>query len=76
MDLDFTTALVLTALILGVGHLLAAAIWPYKACKSCSGGKKRSPSARYWRSCRVCGGSGKQLRFGRHVLDWMRAHRR
>lgn len=58
--------LIVIALLLGVGYVLACAMWPFTACGRCSGtGKRRSPSGKAWRRCGRCDGSGRRVRMGR-----------
>lgn len=65
--MDILLVLALGVLIL---YLLACAVWPFAACRWCSGsGKKRSPSGKAWRSCGRCDGSGKRVRFGRRIYE-------
>ncbi len=55
------------------GYAVACCVWPYAACKGCSGAwKRRSPSGKAWRPCRRCGGSGRRIRAGRWVVQWFR----
>ncbi|SFQ68929.1 hypothetical protein SAMN05421810_11312 [Amycolatopsis arida] len=49
-------------------YLLTVAMWPYRACGGCQGGKVRSPSGRHWRPCRRCGGTGRRRRWGAHLI--------
>lgn len=61
-------------LIWFAGYLLACRFWPFKACRKCNGtGKIRSPSGRAWRKCRRCKGTQARLRWGRHVLDYVKS---
>lgn len=54
-------------------YLLACWLFPFAACLKCHGdGKKRSASGRAWRACRRCKGSGRRLRLGRKVANWLR----
>lgn len=48
-------------------YLIACALYPWRACTRCDGGKKRSSSRRNWRDCRHCAGSGRRHRIGRRV---------
>ncbi|MGH3940772.1 MAG: hypothetical protein ACRDTG_19470 [Pseudonocardiaceae bacterium] len=58
---------VLAALLWGGWYLLTCAIFPWRTCRWCEGGKKRSSSGKQWRDCRHCSGSGKQIRTGRRL---------
>ncbi|MCP9951418.1 hypothetical protein [Actinomadura madurae] len=61
-------AWLLLAILAAAGYLLHCVIWPYRACRKCSGaGRFRSPSGRAWRYCNRCGGRGAQLRVGRRI---------
>jgi DnaJ-class molecular chaperone len=58
--------LVLAAILVTFGYIVACRIWPYAACRACDGaGRRRSPSGRAWRTCRRCRGTGARLRLGR-----------
>ena len=60
--------LVLVALVVAVGYVIACALWPFAACHGCSGsGKSRSPSGKAWRPCRRCKGTGARVRVGRRL---------
>lgn len=64
-----TLWLIVAAAIAIVGYLIACAIWPFAACRWCSGsGKKRSPSGRAWRPCRHCKATGARVRLGRQLV--------
>ncbi|MGH4027181.1 MAG: hypothetical protein ACRDRV_21635 [Pseudonocardiaceae bacterium] len=59
-----------TLLVVGLWagwYLLACALFPWRACGWCDGGKKRNSSRKYWRECRHCAGSGRKPRIGRRV---------
>jgi hypothetical protein len=67
-----TSVLLISALWLA-GYALACAVWPYAACGKCDGaGRFRSPSKKYWRPCRRCEGSGRRIRVGRLLVEWLR----
>lgn len=67
------TLLILAVLLAG-GYLVACWIWPFRACSKCEGaGRFRSPSGRAWRYCRRCSGRGAQQRIGRRVWAWLKA---
>ncbi len=67
-----TGYLVLAALVVAGGYLVACWIWPFAACWRCKGaGKFLSPSGRAWRYCRRCNGRGARLRVGRRVWNWI-----
>lgn len=62
------TAWILLAVALWAGwYLIACAMFPWRACAWCEGGKKRNSSRKYWRDCRHCAGSGRRARIGRRV---------
>jgi DnaJ-class molecular chaperone len=72
------TGVVIALAVVGtaVGYWGACAFWPYAACRSCKGGgRKRSPSKRYWRPCRRCKGSGTRVRTGRRMWNWLAGQR-
>jgi hypothetical protein len=59
------------------GYVVACWIWPFAACRKCDGaGKFQSPSGRAWRNCKRCKGSGKRVRGGVRVAEWMRGARK
>ncbi|MDN5855978.1 MAG: hypothetical protein L0K86_24690 [Actinomycetia bacterium] len=65
--------LLLVAVVLAAGYLLACAVWPYTACGRCRGtGKRRSPTGRAWRPCRPCRGTGRRVRAGRRAYELLR----
>lgn len=69
------TLLVLALLII-VGYVIACVVWPFAACRRCSGtGKRRSPSGRAWRPCGRCGGNGARVRWGRLLFELARGGR-
>lgn len=62
---------IIASLLAVVTYSAACWIRPFSACGRCSGtGKHRSPSAKAWRKCRWCKGSGMKLRFGRRAWTW------
>ena len=66
--------LIVVALLLVAGYIGACVIWPFTACRGCSGsGRRRSPSGKAWRSCGRCSGSGRRVRIGRQL--WELGHR-
>jgi hypothetical protein len=67
-----TGYLLLAALLVAGGYLVACWIWPFAACMRCKGaGKFRSPSGRAWRYCRRCNGRGARLRIGRRIWNFL-----
>ncbi len=57
--------LIVVALLLAAGCVLACVVWPFTACGRCKGsGRRRSASGKTWQACRRCGGSGKRLCLG------------
>ncbi len=69
--------LCLTITAVTLGYLLTCAIWPFKACRACSGtGKKRAPLGRVFRLCRRCTGTGMRIRVGRHLYNRFRDEQR
>lgn len=52
------------------GYGVACLIWPYRACRVCSGmGRRPSPSGRAFRVCWWCKGTGRRLRLGRWIYN-------
>lgn len=76
---DVAVWVILAAMLWVAWYLLACAVFPWRACRWCDGGKKRGPSRRNWRDCRHCTGTGKRARFGRWLWKAManrdRSHR-
>jgi hypothetical protein len=67
------SALILPLLAVTFCYIAACAIWPFAACRKCSGaGRRRSPSGRAWRYCHRCDGTGARLRVGRRVWNYLR----
>lgn len=54
-------------------QLLSARIWPWTACRHCSGGRHLDQGGRgtHWRLCRKCKGKGAKLRLLYRLL-WQR----
>ena len=67
-------ALLLLALtVITAGYLGTCWIWPFGACRRCKGrGRSRSRIVRVFRLCPRCDGTGRRLRLGRHVLNYLR----
>jgi hypothetical protein len=61
------STLVTGLVVIGAIYAAACAVWPYKACYWCDGGKRKSPSGKSWRSCHWCSGSGQRPRLGRRL---------
>jgi hypothetical protein len=56
-------------------YAVACAVWPYTRCRRCHGtGRIPSPSGRAHRLCRKCKSSGRRLRFGRWIHNYVSAH--
>lgn len=74
---DASGPLILTALAVTFGYLTLIAVWPFKACRRCTGtGKRASPVGRALRVCPRCHGSGLRLRAARRVWNYLaRLHR-
>lgn len=68
---NFIAWAIIAAILWGAGYLLVCAVFPWRACRWCDGGKKRSSSRRHWRDCRHCHGSGKRIRFGKRLWKVM-----
>jgi hypothetical protein len=65
----------LTLIAIGYAAYYALACWiyPFGHCRRCGGdGKRRSPSGRTFRLCRKCKATGRRLRTGRKVYNWLR----
>ncbi|HEY0641291.1 MAG TPA: hypothetical protein VGD67_26985 [Pseudonocardiaceae bacterium] len=79
MDPHTTITLTLIALptLVTLGYVGSCAVWPFAACRRCSGGgKKRAPIGRVFRHCGRCGGTGHRLRLGRRAWNaWTRTQR-
>lgn len=74
-----TTAVVLALAVVGVpaAYLISCRIWPYGNCRTCHGTSKlHSPTGRAFRPCRRCRSTGRRLRVGRRVLNYMSARAR
>lgn len=65
------TWLVLAGLAAGACYWGACQFWPFTSCLRCEGGRKFSPSRKNWRTCRKCKGSGRRLRLGRRVWNFV-----
>lgn len=64
---NFIAWAILAVMLWAAWYLLVCAIFPWRACRWCDGGKKRSSSGRHWRDCWHCAGSGKRIRVGRRL---------
>lgn len=73
---NVVTWAILAAMLWAVWQLLVCAVFPWRACQHCEGGKKRTSSGRHWRDCRHCKGTGKQIRFGKRLWKAMATHYR
>jgi hypothetical protein len=72
-----TFGMIVGGLLWLAGYVGACAFWPFAACRKCDGaGKFRSPSGRAWRNCKRCKGSGKRVRRGVRVAEWLRGARK
>lgn len=68
--------LVVAGILWLAGYAVACRVWPYAACRRCGGGgRKKSPSGKYWRPCRKCKGGGTRLRTGRRIFNWLAGHK-
>lgn len=68
--------LVAVGLAVAGWHYTACALFPFANCGRCSGsGKTHSRSGRHFRPCRRCRGTGRRLRLGRRVWNWLRRTR-
>jgi len=62
------------AVVLWVGwYLITCALYPWRACTWCDGGRKRNSSGRNWRDCHHCQGSGRRPRAGRVLWNALRS---
>ncbi|RZT15210.1 hypothetical protein EV649_5996 [Kribbella sp. VKM Ac-2569] len=69
-----TVTLIVTA-VAGL-YLLTCAVWPFGKCRKCKGvGKFKSPFGKAYRHCPRCKGTGLRVRFGRHIINRIRATR-
>ncbi|MEV0561955.1 hypothetical protein [Dactylosporangium sp. NPDC050588] len=68
-----TGLLFLALTVLTLSYLAACWLWPFVACRRCSGtGKRRALIGRAFGICRRCDGTGRQLRPGRRALNYLR----
>jgi DnaJ-class molecular chaperone len=70
-----TGGLVLAMALVAVvgGYVVACWVWPSTACRKCeSHGKRRSPTGRAFKICRRCKGTGRRIRTGRRIFNWLR----
>jgi hypothetical protein len=71
------TILVIGALVWAAGYAVACWIWPFANCPRCKGtGKLRSPTGKRFRLCRRCDHTGRRLRTGRRVYNFLRARQK
>jgi DnaJ-class molecular chaperone len=73
-DLGSSACLLLTLTFVTASYLFTCWIYPFTNCRRCHGTGK-APSlfgGRSFRLCRRCDGTGRQLRTGRHVLNYLR----
>ncbi len=66
-DLNVAAWTIFAVLLWAGWYLIACALFPWRACEWCEGGKKRSSSRKHWRDCRHCDGTGRRARIGRRV---------
>lgn len=66
-DSNLAAWTVLAVLLWAGWYLIACAVYPWRVCTWCEGGRKRDSSGRNWRNCRHCSGSGRRPRAGRQV---------
>lgn len=64
---NLITWAILAAVLWVAWYLVVCAAFPWRVCRWCDGGKKRSLSRRHWRDCHHCAGTGKRARFGRRL---------
>ncbi|MFD6681341.1 hypothetical protein [Micromonospora parva] len=65
--------LILAAVIATLCYVLGCWLWPFGACRKCSGaGTRRSPFGRAFGLCRRCHGDGRRLRVGRRIINSLR----
>jgi len=58
------------------GYVIACAVWPFAACRRCEGaGKLKSPTGRAFRLCRRCKATGRRIRTGRRLFNWLQVLR-
>jgi hypothetical protein len=72
-QLPLTAWVTIAAIGYAAYYALACWIYPFTNCPRCHGtGKRRSPSGRNFRLCRRCKATGRRLRLGRRVANWIR----
>jgi hypothetical protein len=54
-------------------YLITCALYPWRACTWCDGGKRLNSSGTNWRDCHHCQGSGRRPRAGRVLWNAMRS---
>lgn len=65
--------LILLASLITLGYLGLCWLWPFRACRRCSGtGKRPAWIGNGFRFCSRCDGTGHALRAGRHVMNALR----
>jgi hypothetical protein len=60
------------AVITLVSYAAACVVTPFARCRHCDGnGKCRRPHGRAWHPCGRCKTSGRRLRWGRHLTNYL-----
>jgi hypothetical protein len=68
-----TAATATTLAILAVLYAIECWWWPYAKCGKCEGvAKSFGPDGKHFRLCPRCNGSGRRLRPGRRVWNFLR----
>lgn len=77
MTLKSSAIVAATLLGLAVAYYVECAVFPWGKCSRCEGtpGRKVSPDGVHWRPCRRCKGTGKRLRVGRRVWNFIQRRR-
>ena len=68
-------------ILLGVTvcYALGCWLWPFTSCHRCGGdGKRRSPfgGGKTFGLCRRCDGTGRRVRIGRRIWNWINSEYR
>lgn len=74
-----TAAIALAVTTLSGGYLLACLLWPFAPCRACGGtgnrnaplGMHRNPRRRAFRRCARCNGTGRRIRAGRRLWNYL-----
>lgn len=77
MTLSSSAIVAGTLLVLAAAYYVECAVFPWGKCSRCkdSPGRLMSPDGKHWRACRRCKGTGKRLRVGRRVWNFVQRRR-